>query len=149
MGSEKYPTNRAIAPGVGNMSGIGGVLASREVELCTPPALQELCMHCCAELVPFSRESCWVLDELKMVWFGVRKNRWHKFLFTVFKKKNCFKIASCQIEVFYSPSLIWLDQFESFRQAQKPKLNARRLGPTFNMAAISWCCVFALNHDKE
>ena len=31
MGSEKYPTNRAIAPGVGNMSGIGGVLASREV----------------------------------------------------------------------------------------------------------------------
>ena len=91
MGSEKYPTNRAIAPGVGNMSGIGGVLASREVELCTPPALQELCMHCCAELVPFSRESCWVLDELKMVWFGVRKNRWHKFLFTVFKKKKLFQ----------------------------------------------------------
>ena len=58
MGSEKYPSNRAIATGVGSMSSIGGVLASREVELCTPPALQELCMHCCSELVAFSRESC-------------------------------------------------------------------------------------------
>ena len=58
MGSEKDPSNRAIATGVGSMSSIGGVLASREVELCTPPALQELCMHCCSELVAFSRESC-------------------------------------------------------------------------------------------
>ena len=33
MGSEKDPSNRAIATGVGSMSSIGGVLASREVEL--------------------------------------------------------------------------------------------------------------------
>lgn len=129
MGSEKYPTNRAIAPGVGNMSGIGGVLASREVELCTLPALQELCMHCCAELVPFSRESCWVLDELKMVWFGVRKNRWHKFLFTVFKKKKLFQ--NCKLSnrsfLFSFFNLTWSIWILSSGSKTKTKCEETRL----------------------
>ena len=53
MASEKYLSNRAIASGVGNMFGIGGVLALREIGLCSPPVLQELCMHCCSEVVAF------------------------------------------------------------------------------------------------
>ena len=56
MASEKYLSNRAIASGVGDMFGIKGVLALREIGLCSPPALQELCMHCCSEVVAFSRE---------------------------------------------------------------------------------------------
>ena len=58
MASEKYLSNRAIASGVGNMFGTGGVFALREIGLCSPLALQEFCMHCCSEVVAFSRESC-------------------------------------------------------------------------------------------
>ena len=67
MASEKYSSNRAIASGVGNMSSIGFVLSSREIGLCSPPALQELCMHCCSEVAAFSRERCCELDEAEMV----------------------------------------------------------------------------------
>lgn len=87
----KYSSNREIASGVGNMSGIRFVLSSRELGLCSPPALQELCLHCCSEVVTFSRESCWVLDEAKMEWFRVGKNRWRLFFNSILQKLNLFQ----------------------------------------------------------
>ena len=73
MASQKYSSSRAIASGVGNISGTGCVLVSAEIRLCFPPALQELCMHCCSQVVAFSRgsTSCsgggvLVADEAKM-----------------------------------------------------------------------------------
>ena len=49
------------------------MLVSAEIGLCFPPALQELCMHCCSQVVAFSRgsTSCsgggvLVADEAKM-----------------------------------------------------------------------------------
>ena len=60
------------------------------------------------------------------------------YLTVFYKNKICLKIESCQIEVFLFFLLILLDQFKFFSQVQKPKLDAKRLGPTFNMAAISW-----------
>lgn len=72
MASEKYSSNRAIASGVGNMSSIGFVLSSREIGLWSPPALQELCMHCFSEVVSFSRESRWILDEATCnIWYDL------------------------------------------------------------------------------
>ena len=48
---------------------------------------------------------------MKLKWYDLE---WEKtddiYFYLLYLKKNkiCFKIASCQIEVFYSPSLILL-----------------------------------------
>ena len=104
-----YSSNREIASGVGNMSGIRFVLSSRELGLCSPPALQELCMHCCSEVVAFSRESCWVLDEAKMEWFRVGKNRWSLFFNSILQKLNLFQNWTLSNRSFWFSFLILLD----------------------------------------